>query len=462
MRPYYNRAVKKNRFHLYAAVCIALSLALPSFAQTLPSDILNAIFNLTGTAGAVSEITATPNPVQTRELVVAEASGSSIAETAVFTWYINETKRSDLSGPGANVAAFVAPDEPGSLRIRVDKKAGNAATTSTERIFPVELSALSRAYRQLETQADELILKRNEALFSIDFSINITPETPRPGEDVLLALQSFQFDAKSAEIAWFSNGKRVAGGRGVTEASVRMGSGSSPLEIRATAVTPNGRRAEKTRYISSSDISFYWWTDAYIPNWYKGKALPSPGATILIQARPNLPASLSESLAYTWLINGEAIREASGKNKSIFPYTLPANGRRPDEIKVIVQNTQRTILQEAAFLVPESDYQVNLYEVKPLEGMDVSRAIQAMRKSAGGAFDLIAEPFFIPRSALLSLNYRWNLDGSELPNKNTKEPWLLTVTSAKESVGLHRIELLIEDRARQRAELSRQLTVELE
>lgn len=462
MKPYYNKAVKKNCFHVYAAVCIALSLALPTFAQTLPSNILNAIYNLTGTAGAATEITVTPNPIQTQELVVAELGGSSVAETAVFTWYINGTKRNDLSGPDANVAAFVAPSEPGSLRIRVDKKAGKAATTSIEQIFPVELSALSRAYQQLGTQADELILKRDEALLSIDFSINITPETPRPGEDVLLELRSFQFDAKSAEITWFSNGKRIAGGRGVTEAAVRMGNGSTPLEIRATAATPDGRRAEKTRYISSSDISFYWWTDTYVPNWYKGKALPSPGATILIQARPNLPASLLESLSYTWFINDGAIREASGRNKSIFPYTLPANGRRPDEIKVIVQNTQRTILQEATFIVPESDYQINLYEVKPFEGVDVSRAIQAMRKSAGGAFDLIAEPFFIPRSTLTSLNYRWNLDGSELSNKNTKEPWLLTVTSAKESVGLHRIELLIEDRVGQGAELSRQLTVELE
>lgn len=455
--------MQKSRLPLYtAAVLLALCMALPLSAQTLPSDILNAIYNLAGTGETISEVTVTPNPIQTQELVVAEIKGPNSAETAIFTWYINGTRRNDLSGPDATVAAFVAPDEPGSLRIRIDKKVDKAATTTIEQIFPVELSALSRAYKQLEAEADKLIIKRDEALLAIDFNITITPEAPRPGEDVLLSLQSFQFDAKNAEITWFSNGKRIAGGRGVTETSIRMGNGSSLLEIRATALTPDGRRAEKTRYVSSSDISFYWWTDTYIPSWYKGKALPSPGATILIQARPNLPASLNESLSYTWLRDGEVIREVSGKNKSILAYTLPKNGRRPDEIKVIVENTERTILQEAAFIMPKSDYQVNLYEVKPFEGLDTSRAVEVMRKSAGGAFDLIAEPFFIPRSTLASLNYRWNLDGSELPNKNTREPWLLTVTSAKESAGLHRIELLIDDRRDEGVGLSRQLTVELE
>lgn len=461
MKPYYNTIVKKNHLHLYIAVIIACLIALPSLAQT-SSDFLNAIYKLTGTAASVSQLTVTPNPIQTQELVVAEVSLSQPAEVANFTWYINGTKRDDLSGDGANVAAFVAPDEPGSLRIRVDKKTGGAATTSIEQIIPIELSALSKAYKQLEDEADELILKRDEALLAIDFSINATPEAPRPGEDVLLSLRSFQFDAKSAEITWFSNGKRIAGGRGVTEASIRAGSGSSPLEIRATVSTSDGRRGERIRYISSSDISFYWWTDTYVPSWYRGKALPSPGATILIQARPNVPASIAESLTYTWLVSGEVIREASGKNKTVFPYTLPDNGRRPDEIKVIVQNAQQTISQEATFIIPASKYQINLYEIKPLEGADTARTVESMRKSAGGAFDLIAEPYFIPRSRLRNLNYHWNLDGAEISNKTIREPWLLTVTSAKESAGLHRIELRIEDSLRRIADISRQLSVELE
>lgn len=435
--------------------------------ETFPQgflDFLNSFTsgNQAGSATSTVGLTVSPNPIQTDELVIAEARTPGQDPSSLsFTWYLNGVKRNDLSGQGANIAAFTAPSVPESLLIRVESRRGNGATTSTEQIFPIQLSGISKAYQDLQGEAARLMADRDAAASHIDFALDIFPEAPRPGDEVRFSLRSFQFDAGGADITWFVNDKRIAGGRGVIDAATRLGGSGTSIEIRAVALTPDGKRAEKSRIITPSDIRFYWWTDSYVPAWYKGKALPTPGTTIIIQARPTVPASIAASLSYTWLINGEVVSAASGKGKSMFPYTI-ATTALGDEIRVKIANAARSIQQEATFLPPIADYQPLLYEVQPLEGIDTAKTVRNLTRKAGSTFDVRVEPFFVPKPLLTSLNYRWSLDGEEAASAGTREPRLFTLTSTAESLGRHTINLLIESRSNNRLNIHRGVAVELE
>src|SRR3989304_5157869 len=50
--------------------------------------------------------------------------------------------------------------------------------------------------------------------YSSDFSIELVPDNPRPGQGVSAKVVSYQFDVNRSDITWILDGKTVASGTG--------------------------------------------------------------------------------------------------------------------------------------------------------------------------------------------------------------------------------------------------------
>src|SRR3989338_9207927 len=129
-----------------------------------------------------------------------------------------------------------------------------------------------------------------------------------------------------------------------------------------------GGRREKTISLVPAAIDFFWWTNSYVPLWYKGKALPTPGSTVFVQARPSFPDSIAGSLVYTWSLNDEVVSSTSGQGKSLFIYTIPSTLALRSAIGLRVSNLSGTIKSEAIFDPPVASPEALAYELRPLEG----------------------------------------------------------------------------------------------
>lgn len=433
----------------------------PVFPQSFLDLISGA--GATNTASSTVTLSATPNPLQTESLAIIEAklANSLLDSQTEFTWFFDGVKRSDLSGRGNSVAAFAVPaNGKNTLKVKVEVKFPANATTSAETVFLVQTSPYTQMLDNLQTQADQLISQGQETASQLSLSLEMDPESPKPKSRVTFNLHSFQTDLGTADIAWFFNGKRIANGKGVTRVQTTFGDVGSVNVIRVTAETPSGLRGEKELAISPSTIKFYWWTNTYVPGWYRGKALPAPGSVVMAQAIPSVPAGIAATLEYSWYLNDDIVAGASGIGKAVFPYTIPLADFFPISLKVKVANQAKTLTAEASFAPPLADYTPLMYEVKPLAGADHSAAVKTLTRQAGNTIDVTVEPFYMPRSTVAALNYIWNLNGADIANTD-KRPWIFTLTSAKDAVGSQQIKVSLVDGKNEKIKASQSLTIDL-
>ncbi|MBI2096611.1 MAG: hypothetical protein HYT40_00415 [Candidatus Sungbacteria bacterium] len=430
-----------NRNIYYFFLFAATALWLGALGIVVSTDAYGQV----ATSSAIS-LSVSPDPPQTDELVVITAALADGSEAVTnFQWFINAVLRPDLSGVGKSAAAFVAAPKPGPLTVRVEAQKPGAPIATQELTISVELSETTKAFQNLLNQIDEARLEKERVESEITIALTHSPENPGPGEITTFTVNSFQFDVASADISWLYNGRRIASGRGVKTATVTIGAAGSTNNIDVVVSLSDGRRAEKSLSLVPSAVGFYWWTDAYAPIWYRGKALPGPGTTILIQARPSFSESISKALTYTWSLNDAAVSVASGPGKNIFVYTLPAAGGFADSIRVRVSNISQTIVQEAEFQIPAVESEALLYESKPLEGVDYSRVLGNTTRPAGKTIDVAVEPFFVPRRSLATLRYQWTLNGKDISAEGAKKPFLFTLTSERDTVGVQDISVSLQD-----------------
>lgn len=439
---------------MFAAAGMFVWIHAPILAQESfdPSTIENLINQfIAGQAPTSTSITALsviPNPAQTEEIIIAtaELANPSLAANAAFTWYVNGERRPDLSGVAQSTTSFVAPKNPGFLRIGVEMRMGTSSSTA-ETVVPLETSATTQLFQQLEAQADTLIARRREAESQGTVSVEQSPLEPRPGDPVTFTANSFQFDISQSDITWVVNGKPAASGKGLATFTMVAGQAGTVSEVEARVNAATGESAVRSISVVPAQIRFYWWANTYVPLWYRGKAMPSSGSRIFIEAIPSFPEAIRNALTYTWFINDAMVREASGPGKSVIAYTIPSTSALRSSIRVRVTNAAETVNASAEFPVPLGQPEALVYEAKPLAGIDYANAIQSITREAGRPVEIIVEPFFVPRQALASLHYSWNLNGKEIDAANDPRPRRFTLTSTEETTGIQTFGVSFEDLA---------------
>jgi len=440
----------------------------PEILQQIPPELLQQYLEAVqagcnAASSSAFTLSAAPNPGETDSIVIATAQlpNNGNPSSAQFTWFVQNQKRSDLSGIGKNVAGIVTPSTPGSLLVRVDAIGPANATSSAHISIPIILSSQTKAFQGLQNQIDDLIQQKNAVESQFDVVIQISPDAPKPSEIVILAVTGLQQDVSGADIIWFFNNKKIVGGTGAKTASAQVGPAGSTNTVRVLVTLPDGRTAEQSLSITPAGIDFYWWTNAYVPAWYRGKALPTPGSTIFIQARPSFSASISNALIYTWLLDGEIVQSASGQGKSLFAYGIPKTELLASSISVRVTNLSKTIDQTADFSIPVVSPDPQIYELRPLEGIRTAQPIQTVTRQAGKAIDLVIEPFFIPRAIFTTARYQWALNGKNLPFAATK-PWVFGMTSEPDSSGDQDISVTLDNPSDSQFQLSKSMRITLQ
>ncbi|MBI2054691.1 MAG: hypothetical protein HYT39_01175 [Candidatus Sungbacteria bacterium] len=406
------------------------------------------VFGIAKSAVAQTAITATSTPsvsisapfeVRIGSSFIASvrlSSGENPAAT-FFSWFLNNALQASLSGQGKSVAQFTAPKNDDVMVIKVNAKLANGAIISDSAgvVVSGERAEAAVNFGQNLTNLS----------FGGDVNLSSDPESPRPLENVEISARSFLSDLNTAQLRWLYNGKEVAKGRGLNTIEINAGPAGKRNLVALAVTFPNGREVKGSLSFITSDISFYWWADTYAPAWYPGKALPTAGATIHIQARPSFPDAVSQSFTYTWLINDEVVRAASGPGKSIFNYTVPLPPIPPDAVSVRVSNLSGTIANEAVFTLPAANYELLAYEEVPLQGINAASVLHQRDYPAGKTLDILLEPFFVPKTALTTLKYEWNLNGRAIPMGGVTEPRKFMLNSKSDATGVQRLSVSLQD-----------------
>lgn len=264
--------------------------------------------------------------------------------------------------------------------------------------------------------------------------MTMSPVHPRPGDIVTLSLESALIDLARSTVSWEVDGRpRTGDDTRLSFVAPALGARAS---VRALVTTPEGSLIEAALVIAPTELDLLYESDSYTPPFYRGRALPSAGSTLRLQALPRfkkpdgsfVPTS---EIIFTWRKNGQVLGSLSGRGRAtaVIPSPLLFS---TDTILVEAETRDGAYAGSARASVSSADPVLRLYEDHPLYGLRFNRAFGTSTDTTARELTLAAIPFFAsvgsPTDAALS--YEWTVNGTPVEtNEGTRNA--LTIGGAE-------------------------------
>jgi hypothetical protein len=274
-------------------------------------------------------------------------------------------------------------------------------------------------------------------------TIVTSPAQPAPNSTVRLTLQSPLFDLSQSLISWRVDGSLLTEGEGVVNVAIEVGAAGETVDVSASVISED-EQALAFLSITPASLDLLWEADGLTHPFYRGRTLPSAGASMTFVAYPTFVrngARVPEAdLVYTWRAGDGVLGSLSGKGRS----TLTLDGKQlllAKTISVDAQTTDGSMAARAIARLPTIDAPVRLYENHPLFGPMYHRAFETNASTPESEVTFHAFPYFAPVASESDplLRYTWRVNKTELAT-DKKDPSRLTI-GAQGFVGTALIEL---------------------
>lgn len=255
----------------------------------------------------------------------------------------------------------------------------------------------------------------------VDIVTTLSPENPRPYEDVNINLNSYATDLDNAFIEWRAGNKVLLKRTGAKDYSVKMGAVGTQAILDVKIETEEGDVLQKRIIITPSDMDLLWQaTNSYVPPFYKGKAMPSKESEVKITAIPSGPTGiLSNNSNFTWKLNGETQQDQSGYRKNSFIFAI--EGLQGEE-KIEVSSSPKSngIVSIGSMSISGANPLLLFYKKSPTDGIIYSEALNKEIFMKEDEMTIVAEPYFLSdKNNLNSSEYIWKIN-----NEVTDTPYI--------------------------------------
>lgn len=257
--------------------------------------------------------------------------------------------------------------------------------------------------------------------FNQAISAVVVPPNPAPGQTVSITLTSSLYNLNDSNIVWKKNGKTEKEGKDARNFSFSLGGAGSKTSIEAVVETKAVGSITKSFSFSPGEVLLLYEAKTYTPPFYKGKALPSPQATISLLAITNFKTSggviiPGSELTFTWKKNDSVDGANSGRGKNTYQYNNGALLSEAPLIEVIVSSPDYNVSGGADFRVTNADPEIIFYEENPLRGVISEVALINEFSLNKTEATIVAQPFFFSTSKKESSSflYSWKINNSSV------------------------------------------------
>jgi len=245
------------------------------------------------------------------------------------------------------------------------------------------------------------------------------------------------YDLAQSDITWTVNGKIFASDIGLRNIKVTTGDSGSSLFIVANVSAQNGIASQSIR-ISPASVDLLWESDSYVPPFYKGRALPSAGSSVVVVAVPHFVRSdgkivASNDITYLWKKDGEELTALSGRGKASVRIAGPLL-YGSDTISVEAISNVDGLSGSASIRIVDVEPTLSLYEVHPLFGVLYNNALGATTFIPDVEMSFLVVPYFaaVHSPADVGLQYEWRVNDQSVL-ADTTQPNSLTINAEKSS-----------------------------
>lgn len=161
-----------------------------------------------------------------------------------------------------------------------------------------------------------------------------------------------------------------------------------------------------------NNIELIWSNDSYVPPLYQGRALPSIGSKILVDAVVVASGGNPSNLKYSWFIDDIFQKNKSGYGKNSFYFYASQRPGNSQTIKIQIFNDDRTIFEERIIQIPIVSPEIAIY---PSNGNNyvADRANEVSVVLPDKEFSFFARPYFFSIEKFADFVFEWNFAGQE-------------------------------------------------
>jgi len=282
-------------------------------------------------------------------------------------------------------------------------------------------------------------------------SLELTPANPAPGSTFRAEVRNFTIDLERAFFSWEINGSPIREGVGLKEITIPVGKLGEVLNIRVSIAAQSGETLTLSRSVRPSIVDVVWQANTYTPPFYRGRALPSHGSTVSLEAiahfeRENGTKVPWEDIIYTWKINGRVIGESSGRGRSTLTTFGPGLFGEM-AVKVEAESADFAFRGSGTTVIANTEPVLALYPLYPVGGVALHSALTRVADVSDIELSVSAQPYYaaslFPASPLLS--YEWSVNGEKVANDDAEQN-VITLRSTA-GAGVARVSLSFEHAA---------------
>jgi len=255
-------------------------------------------------------------------------------------------------------------------------------------------------------------------IYPEDIIVTVTPENPEANKEVTVNMKSFAADTDRSVIIWTVNGKQIKNGVGEKEIQIKTGDVGTETRIVITVIDSETKESvNKTISISPAIIDIVWQSQAYVPAFYKGKALFPHQGTVTLTAIPTIVSKNgakinADNLIYKWKKDGVVLGSLSGYGKK----TLTLSGEvisRPIIVSAEVSTTDGSSQGAKEIILNPQEANINLYRNSSTLGILFNKALKNIHEMSGREIEIIAVPynFSVNNKNSTDLEYKWTMNG---------------------------------------------------
>lgn len=252
-----------------------------------------------------------------------------------------------------------------------------------------------------------------------DVGIVSNPRHPAPLSEVRLSLNDYNTSTIGASTYWFVDGVELVDMRNERSITLTSGALGEETVVRAEMRSATLPTISMTHTIRPIEIDIILEADTYTPNFYKGRALPTPESSVRAFAYVHTGDGTSpDALAYKWKFGETVLSGGPVKGKYQVDITVPRlNGGR---LSVEVYTAEGELIGTEYVVVGSVKPLLLFYEYSPLHGLIQKTSSDTLTVSAPNT-TLYAEPYFLNTQNITNdATFTWKVRGREVPYFNTQ------------------------------------------
>lgn len=250
-------------------------------------------------------------------------------------------------------------------------------------------------------------------------STTVTPQTPKPFQEVTISAEAYGTDLNRATISWSLNGKEVLKGTGEKKFVFKVGAVGSTNRVNLKITPVSGPLITRSFDFTPAEVDVIWEAKTYTPPFYKGKALFSPEADVTFVAQPNIVQGgkniAASDAIYKWKVDRRVQGDKSGFGKNTFNYTGSVI-LKPHLIQAEAyakEDEQNKGLGGAE--INPIDPQAVMYESHPLYGILFNKAVGSRYYLDKAESQLAVFPYYFSTLNKNSfVTYKWRLNDTQI------------------------------------------------